>query len=1002
MPRRTPGTKRHSEARALRVSVINGDLTFVAEPLLVGHYTSSRLTGTEALLDARLHRAMTKALDLGLYPSDSGSRYVFENTKPNSGNPLRDARPRAVIVVGLGAEGSLTGNALAESVRKGVLEWIQHAVLRGFADSIELAATLLGTGGLGVPVGQAAPFIVQGVLDANQGALKSAWPVVEHLKLVELYLDRATEAWHALRAHQTAVNGTVRVSELVQEGPGALKRTIDARYRGADYDVVSTTLEEEPDGNATILYTLSTKRARSDVVAKSTQVTAVRQMVERESGRIDGDVTVGQRLWELLIPQELDSFLSETDELQLELTRETAGIPWEMLDFRRAGGDAGKPWALRTKLVRKLRMRTPNKRVVDAGADAAVLVIGEPLTTSPAYPPLPAAQREATAVADCLLGSQDGLQLRVESLISPEGVENAGADADTILKALVSRSWRIVHICAHGDEPPILSSSDQSDGRRLLRGPSRGVVLSDGEFLGPREIESLRAAPELVFLNCCHLAKGRTDDVLDASAKGSGRPLVAASIADAFIAAGVRCVVAAGWAVDDELACVFSRSFYTALLKGKRFIDAVTEARQATQAGGGKTWAAYQCYGDPDWCLRAASGDELADIASASDLRLVLDTLATQTAYQGADRSIQSKKLDRLETEFRARWGRIGTVAEAFGNAWSEVGDSERAIRWYEDARAAPDGSASLRASEQLANLRARRAWEATVPFLESYNKAPRTPRAATRRESKKKPNQRTRSRGGTDAARRRLQTQTTSARAALSDAIKLLEQISALGSTAERESLLGSAYKRKAMLESALGEQETMNDALKAMVAHYKQAVQLGVAQRTGTAYYPAMNCLAADLALNAGRRGWKGLDNDVVALATESLQKKNLTDPDFWSLAGEVELAMYTALAAGVLSTRVSDLVDAYGDLWGRVQGTRFWRSVYDQARFVLDPFISRASSTEQTAARELLAYLQQRAAGGTDVQRRPAASGTRAAVLRDPGAGSRKRSSGPQALP
>ena len=67
---------------------------------------------------------------------------------------------------------------------------------------------------------------------------------------------------------------------------------------------------------------------------------------------------------------------------------------------------------------------------------------------------------------------------------------------------------------------------------------------------------------------------------------------------------GVRCVIAAGWAVDDEQAKVFATTFYDQILNGHPFIDAVAEARQAAQALGGNTWAAYQCYGDPDWHLR--------------------------------------------------------------------------------------------------------------------------------------------------------------------------------------------------------------------------------------------------------------------------------------------------------------------------------------------------------------------------------------------------------------
>mgnify|MGYP006182866109 CR=1 FL=1 len=39
-----------------------------------------------------------------------------------------------------------------------------------------------------------------------------------------------------------------------------------------------------------------------------------------------------------------------------------------------------------------------------------------------------------------------------------------------------------------------------------------------------------------------------------------------AGVAGALIAIGVRCVVAAGWAVDDDAATVFAEEFYRSLL----------------------------------------------------------------------------------------------------------------------------------------------------------------------------------------------------------------------------------------------------------------------------------------------------------------------------------------------------------------------------------------------------------------------------------------------------
>ena len=56
---------------------------------------------------------------------------------------------------------------------------------------------------------------------------------------------------------------------------------------------------------------------------------------------------------------------------------------------------------------------------------------------------------------------------------------------------------------------------------------------------------------------------------------GFDRAAFAATIARELIELGVRCVVAAGWAVNDRLAAVFATTFYDQLLYGQRFIDAV-------------------------------------------------------------------------------------------------------------------------------------------------------------------------------------------------------------------------------------------------------------------------------------------------------------------------------------------------------------------------------------------------------------------------------------------
>src|SRR5262249_43240333 len=160
--------------------------------------------------------------------------------------------------------------------------------------------------------------------------------------------------------------------------------------------------------------------------------------------------------------------------------------------------------------------------------------------------------------------------------------------------------------------------------------------------------------------------------------------------------------------------------FYTQIVKDRqRFLDAVGEARRAAKdAVKGKrdnTWAAYQCYGDPDWAFRSTSSDaqaptsaadEYAGIASPDDLVVALKTLVIETEFRKAPLEHQVKKLKYLETRFGQVWRHNGAVAEAFGKAYVATKQVASAILWYTEALAAEDGGASIKTAEQLGNLR--------------------------------------------------------------------------------------------------------------------------------------------------------------------------------------------------------------------------------------------------------------------------------------------------------
>jgi CHAT domain-containing protein len=924
----------------LRVSVLNGNLSFVRSALMVGHQRALDLTGSEAVVNKLIGGVMKESLDAGLYPDAPGTHQIFVNAHVDPGNPWRTPQPAAVVVVGLGEEGKLKETNLAHTVRQGVIAWVMRMAER--ADTaeaeIELAATLMGSGGAGMNASNAARAIATGVRDANQrlAAVPGAhWPRVARLTLVELYLERASDAWNGLQVLAEAAPGSFEIAPTITSGIGPLRRQMDTGYRGTDYDFIAATSGAED----AISFRLDTKRARTEVRAQSTQGKLLRELVKRASTEGNRDPRLGRTLFQLLVPLEVEPFLAGTSRMLLELDDQTAAIPWELLDTRNdeLGGSGGtalgtggdeRPWAIRTRLLRKLQQEHYRQQVQDAQPDDAVLVIGEPQVDPAAYVALPGARAEAEAVRDALQGPGGLEPERINALIDDN-------DATSIINALFERRYRIVHIAGHGE--PVRRNKD---GKIVEAG---GVVLSEGTFLGPNEIRSMRTVPELVFVNCCHLAARDADQTLRGGTKNKhafNRAEFAMGVADALIEIGVRCVIAAGWAVDDQPAKVFAEVFYREILARRPFIDAVATAREAAwnEDRSSNTWAAYQAYGDPNWMYRRgpqdqvtmarAPAEEFDNIASPLGLALALEEQAVRVKWMGADATAQLEKVRHLEERFGNLWGGMGAVAEAYGLAYAEAGDTDRAIAWFERAMKAGDSSASMKAHEALGNLRARRAWARV-----SKGRASADDVSAAREE--------------------------------ITLSLKELMAVNALQPTMERHSLCGSAWKRLGLLERRHGNKRDAQAAFQTSIDAYQRAEDLARAAGRPDVFYPAANRIALELVASFGPRSgtskpWRGLAAAGSGMVREALRDKARLDPDFWAYAGQIELDMLEAVEARALAERLPGIASRYKELHDRVAALGSWRSVADNATLVLDPYRDVADRNEDQAIAALLAQL------------------------------------------
>ena len=124
---------------------------------------------------------------------------------------------------------------------------------------------------------------------------------------------------------------------------------------------------------------------------------------------------------------------------------------------------------------------------------------------------------------------------------------------------------------------------------------------------------------------------------------------------------------------------------------------------------------------------------------------------------------------------------------------------------------------------------------------------------------------------------------------------------------------------------------------------------------------FYPGLNCLAADIAINGGRAGWEGVDAARVDEVRRTLTAKADSDPDFWSVVGAVELRIYQLLGRRALAGEREAFEEEFSALHRRMSAARMWGSVFDTAQQVLTKYASRAGGAEGEAALALLEHLR-----------------------------------------
>jgi CHAT domain-containing protein len=608
------------------------------------------------------------------------------------------------------------------------------------------------------------------------------------------------------------------------------------------------------------------QRARAETIVQQRQPGLLETLVARQIQVHSYQPEFCRTLFQLMVPHEFKDAARRLARIVLVLDGYTANLPWELMLADQ------EPLAVRASIIRQLSSST-FRRHVRQTLQPVAYVVGNPSTEN-FFKMFPHPDRQPADGLDSLAGAEEEAEVVVEAL-SRQGyqVESSigqGHSALDVLTTLYQQPYRIVHIAAHG-----LFEAPAADG--LAR---TGVVLSDGLLLGAAEISQMEIVPDLVFLNCCHLAQ--SNPVFVAYNR------LAYSISRELIEIGVRCVVAAGWAVDDDAAYTFAETFYRAILRDKlQFGDAVFEARRDAyrEHGSSITWGAYQAYGDPGWRVdpRAESSSHSSDLGKFVALEELVDQISRirlgiyrrAEAVTKTDATSALAQLKELLNRCPSGWLSHPAVNFELAQTYALLGDGyfEDTCKFYSAAIVAEDklGHVPIAAVEQLANLESRLADNKGDPELAE--------RAIARLHNLNKMAAGACDTGGGDHA---------------------------AGSpmNGERASVIGSAHKRKAAI---FARRIVTGDASAATVKGFSEAIEASIAAYEIASRkwsdkqfdpYPALN----GLSLRALEGSYQAGVADCLSYA-ERANERFKRSPDVWSAVTAADAYLVESLCRGAL---------------------------------------------------------------------------------------------------
>jgi len=473
----------------------------------------------------------------------------------------------------------------------------------------------------------------------------------------------------------------------------------------------------------------------------------------------------------------------------------------------------------------------------------------------------------------------------------------------------MSDEYKIIQFAGHGDFKE--HAPDDS-----------GMVIGKNTFLTTREINQMSASPELVVINCCYL--GKTSGIEESLYRN--RYKLAANIGTQLIENNVKAVVAAGWAVNDEAAFLFTEVFYKELFAGQDFGDAVKRARQQVydQFPTTNTWGAYQCYGDPFYMPRTGVKPKQTeyDFIIAEEALIELENLRSkiEMGYQvGSKEKNEKKRRDHLKwlEDIALKVDKAGlrnaaiTEVEAF--IYAELFELEKSCICYESLFRMERANFPFAAREKYCNIKMKQ-------VMQDYREGEINPAPAL---------------------------------TAMKKIAKDLEGLLQIGKTAERYNLLGGAWKSIASIATTKAEKRKAWD--KSFEAYKNGYAVNGIS----SAVYPLTNLLQVLQVqiLNAGSAKEKSTKQAMLKTYEADLEKL-LAQPnnqlnremDYWEFAciANMMFTHWFIQTAAPKTTRaktslkpvdLNQVIDAYEWVWQMAGSPGKKRSEIDHLYFLID---------------------------------------------------------------